>query len=159
MYQDIYNFICQNTHTQKNCYPLCQTYSPTVVWNSISKMWTNMHRRQVVNPRHQTPQGQSVAKPETPLQNIQIRTSIFLISALGHIYIYIYTYIYIYIYIYHDMLNSTKDFVGCDESSKIKVGGIFTKYQIMWLKSLQIMQITLNFGSHLEFWDIYGKVS
>ena len=27
-------------------------------------------RRQVVNPRHQTPQGQSVAKPETPLQNI-----------------------------------------------------------------------------------------
>ena len=25
--------------------------------------------RQVVNPRHQTPQGQSVAKPETPLQN------------------------------------------------------------------------------------------
>ena len=29
-------------------------------------------RRQVVNPRHQTPQGQSVAKPETPLQNIYI---------------------------------------------------------------------------------------
>ena len=28
--------------------------------------------RQVVNPRHQTPQGQSVAKPETPLQNIQV---------------------------------------------------------------------------------------
>ena len=28
-------------------------------------------RRQVVNLRHQTPQGQSVAKPETPLQNIQ----------------------------------------------------------------------------------------
>ena len=26
----------------------------------------------VVNPRHQTPQGQSVAKPETPLQNIQV---------------------------------------------------------------------------------------
>ena len=26
-------------------------------------------RRQVVNPRHQTPQGQSVARPETPLQN------------------------------------------------------------------------------------------
>ena len=25
-----------------------------------------------LNPRHQTPQGQSVAKPETPLQNIQI---------------------------------------------------------------------------------------
>ena len=29
-------------------------------------------RRQVVNTRHQTPQGQSVAKPETPLQNIQV---------------------------------------------------------------------------------------
>ena len=26
----------------------------------------------MVNPRHQTPQGQSVAKPETPLQNIQV---------------------------------------------------------------------------------------
>ena len=29
-------------------------------------------RRQVVNPRHQTPQGQSIVKPETPLQNIQV---------------------------------------------------------------------------------------
>ena len=29
-------------------------------------------RRQVVNPRHQTPQRQSAAKPETPLQNIQV---------------------------------------------------------------------------------------
>ena len=29
-------------------------------------------RRQVVNPPHQTPQGQSVAKPETPLQKIQV---------------------------------------------------------------------------------------
>ena len=29
-------------------------------------------RRQVVNPRHQTPQGQSAAKSETPLQNIQV---------------------------------------------------------------------------------------
>ena len=28
--------------------------------------------RQVVNPRHQTPQRQSVGKPETPLQNIQV---------------------------------------------------------------------------------------
>ena len=28
--------------------------------------------RQVVNPRHQTPQEQSVAKPEAPLQNIQV---------------------------------------------------------------------------------------
>ena len=29
-------------------------------------------RRQVINLRHQMPQGQSVAKPETPLQNIQV---------------------------------------------------------------------------------------
>ena len=29
-------------------------------------------RRQVVNPRHQMPQRQSVAKSETPLQNIQM---------------------------------------------------------------------------------------
>ena len=29
-------------------------------------------RRQAVNPRHQTSQGQSIAKPETPLQNIQV---------------------------------------------------------------------------------------
>ena len=28
--------------------------------------------RQVVKSRHQTRQGQSVAKPETPLQNIQV---------------------------------------------------------------------------------------
>ena len=28
------------------------------------------YRGQVVNPRHQTPQGQSVAKPGTPLQHI-----------------------------------------------------------------------------------------
>ena len=28
--------------------------------------------RQVVDPRHQTPQGQLVANPETPLQNIQV---------------------------------------------------------------------------------------
>ena len=30
------------------------------------------YRRQVVNPPHNSPQGQSVAKPETPLQNIQV---------------------------------------------------------------------------------------
>ena len=30
------------------------------------------YRRQVVNSRHQTPQGQSVAKPVTPLYNILV---------------------------------------------------------------------------------------
>ena len=29
-------------------------------------------RKKVVNPRHQTRHGQSAAKPETPLQNIQV---------------------------------------------------------------------------------------
>ena len=31
MYQHIYNCICQNTKKMKIYYPLCQTYSPTVV--------------------------------------------------------------------------------------------------------------------------------
>ena len=42
MYQDIYNCICQNTNKMKIYYPLCQTYSPTVVQKLISKRWTNM---------------------------------------------------------------------------------------------------------------------
>ena len=41
MYQDTYNCICQNKKV-KIYYPLCQTYSPTVVQKSISKRWTNM---------------------------------------------------------------------------------------------------------------------
>ena len=41
-------------------------------------------RRQVVNPRYQTPQGQSVAKPQTPLQNIQVKYLLLLISMLLH---------------------------------------------------------------------------
>ena len=36
-----------------------------------SKKWTNK-QRQVVYPRHQTPQGQSVANPGTPLEKIPI---------------------------------------------------------------------------------------
>ena len=54
------------------------------------------------------------------------------------------------------MLNFTKEFVVFDDSSRNKVDGIFTQ---KCGKSLQIMQITLNFGSHLGFWDLYGKVS
>ena len=30
------------------------------------------YKRQVINPRHQTPHGQSVANPGTPLQNILV---------------------------------------------------------------------------------------
>ena len=41
-YQDIYNYICQNRKEMKIYYPLCHTYGPTVVEESISKRWTNM---------------------------------------------------------------------------------------------------------------------
>ena len=42
MYQEIYNGINQNTKNKKIYYPLCQTYSQTVVQKSISKRWTIM---------------------------------------------------------------------------------------------------------------------
>ena len=51
-------------------YPVCQTYSPTGVWNRFPKGGPTC-RRQVVNPQDQTSQGQSVAKPETPLQKVR----------------------------------------------------------------------------------------
>ena len=47
------------------------------------------------------------------------------------------------------MLNFTKEVVVFDESSKNKVDGIFM--QECRKKSVQIMQITLNFGSNLGF--------
>ena len=34
--------------------------------NQLQSLELPTYRRQVVNPRHQTPQGQSVAKPGTP---------------------------------------------------------------------------------------------
>ena len=52
-----------NNQKQQNCFPLCQTYKPTI----ILKLDFQKVDQQVVNPRHQTPQGQSVAKPGTPL--------------------------------------------------------------------------------------------
>ena len=69
MYQDIYNCICQNTHTKKIYYvkPTAQ-----LLFKIRFPKDGPTCRRQVVNPRHQTPQGQSVAKPETPMQNIQV---------------------------------------------------------------------------------------
>ena len=66
MYQDIYNCICQNT--TKYTKPTAQL----VFKNQFPKGGPTC-RRQVVNPRHQTSQGQSDAKPETPLQNIQVQ--------------------------------------------------------------------------------------
>ena len=51
----------------RSCSPLCQTYKPTIISNQISKTRTSIQERwQVVNPRHETPQGQSVANPELP---------------------------------------------------------------------------------------------
>ena len=44
--------------------PLYQTYTPTVVQKHQP---VPPNRRQVVNPRPQTPQGESVANPETLL--------------------------------------------------------------------------------------------
>ena len=51
--------------------PLFQLYRPTVKCHikHICRRWTNI-KKQVVNPRHQTPQGQSLAKPGTPVGNI-----------------------------------------------------------------------------------------
>ena len=70
MYQDIYNCICQNT---KKIRLIIHYVKPTA--QLLFKIWFPKGgptcRRQVVNPRHQTPQGQSVAKPETPLQMIE----------------------------------------------------------------------------------------
>ena len=72
MYRDIYNCICQNT--KKKLRYAIHYVKPTaqlLLKNRFPKGGPTC-RRQVVNPRHQTPQGQSVAKHETPLQNIQV---------------------------------------------------------------------------------------
>ena len=73
MYQDICNCICQNTqkwrYTTHYVKPTAQ-----LLFESRFLKGGPTCRRQVVNPRHQTPQGQSVAKPETPLQNIQVES-------------------------------------------------------------------------------------
>ena len=71
MYQDIYNYICQNTKKMKIYYQYVKPTAQLVFKNRFPKGGPTC-RRHVVNPRHQTPQGQLVAKPETPLQNIQV---------------------------------------------------------------------------------------
>ena len=68
MYQDIYNCRCQ---TQKIRFIIPYVKSTAQLLFDIPKEGPTC-RRQVVNLRHQTPQGQSVAKPETPLQNVQV---------------------------------------------------------------------------------------
>ena len=71
MYHDIYNCICQNT---KKIRFIIHYVKPTaqLLFRIRFPKGGPTCRRQVVNPRHQTSQGQSVAKPETPLQNIQV---------------------------------------------------------------------------------------
>ena len=71
VYQAIYNCICQNT---KKIRFIIHYVNPTaqLLFRIRFPKGGPTCRRQVVNPRHQTPQGQSVAKPETPLQNIQV---------------------------------------------------------------------------------------
>ena len=71
MYQDIYNCICQNT--QKIRY-IIHYVKPTaqLLFKIRFLKGGPTCREQVVNPRHQTPQGQLIAKPETPLQYIQV---------------------------------------------------------------------------------------
>ena len=73
MYRNIYISICQNTHAKKLRY-ITHYVKPAaqLLFKIRFPKGGPTCRRQVVNPRHQTPQGQSVAKPETPLQNIQV---------------------------------------------------------------------------------------
>ena len=56
----------------KSCSPLCQTYKPISFQTRFPKKWARL-QEQVVNPRHQTPQWQSGAKPGTLLLNILIK--------------------------------------------------------------------------------------
>ena len=71
MQQDLYNCICQNT---KKLRYIIHYVKPTaqLLFKIRFQKGGPTCRRQVVNPRYQASQGQSVAKPETPLQNIQV---------------------------------------------------------------------------------------
>ena len=71
MYHDIYNCICQNTKKIRFIIHYVKPTAQLLCRIRFPKGGPTC-RRQVVNPRHQTSQGQSVAKPETPLQNIQV---------------------------------------------------------------------------------------
>ena len=55
----------------KKLFLMMWNLKPTISSKKINKKWTNTQAAtEVVNPRHQTPQGQSVAKPGAPWQNI-----------------------------------------------------------------------------------------
>ena len=55
-----------NQKQQKSCFPVCHTYKLTIILYYISKSEPT-YRAQMVNARHQTPRGQSAAKPGTSL--------------------------------------------------------------------------------------------
>ena len=69
MYQDIYNCICQNTKKWRYTILYVKPTAHLVFKNRFPKGGPTC-RRQVVNPRHQTPQGQSkVEFVLTPLRH------------------------------------------------------------------------------------------
>ena len=82
MYHDIYNCICQNTKKLRFIIHYVKPTAQLLFRIRVPKGGPTC-RRQVVNPRHQTSQGQSVAKPETPLQNIQVDNGYNYLSMLG----------------------------------------------------------------------------
>ena len=71
MYQDIHSCIYQNKKKWRYTIQYVKPTAQLVFKNRFPKGGPTC-RRQVVYQRHQTSQGQSVAKPETPLQNIQV---------------------------------------------------------------------------------------
>ena len=71
MYQDINDCMCQNTRKWRYTIQYVKPTAQLVFKNRFPKGGPTC-RKQVVNPRHQTSQGQSVAKPETPLQNAML---------------------------------------------------------------------------------------
>ena len=62
----IYRMIINNN--EKRRFPVCQIDKPTVVKTNLKKVVQHTeYIRQVINPRPQAPQRQSVAKPGTSL--------------------------------------------------------------------------------------------
>ena len=68
IYSDIHKYICQNMNKniENSIFQYVKSTTQLLLTSKFPKSGLT-YRRQVVNPRHQTPQGQSVAKPETPL--------------------------------------------------------------------------------------------
>ena len=62
-------YVVCNRKQRNSCSSLCQTYNLLLFQTRFPKSWPT-DRKQVVVPRHQTPQGQSFAKPGTPLLSI-----------------------------------------------------------------------------------------